>query len=171
MKMYLYILFLLFIFPICSHSEMSRKVTVTGVGATKDSALLDAKKKAISIGLGTFISSETVIENFMLKHDQIIAKSKGFVTDVKILSQKKTKDNQVQLKIRACVSEEYIYTDMVAMKNLLHSYGNPRIIVLIDDVNSGNQEKAVSISQVEVENQLLKRGYTLVEDNSKLKRL
>jgi len=140
-------------------------VEVSGLGQTEQDAVNDAKRNAVSQGLGSFISTETVIENFMLKYDKISSTSKGFVTDLQVLSKKKTIDNLIEVKVKATVSADNIFGNKVAMKLLLESLGKPRLMVLMDEVDYQGNKIANPISEVEITSVLIDQGFDLVDAN------
>ncbi len=142
-----------------------KSVEVTGLGQTEQDAINDAKRNAVSQGLGSFINTETVLENFMLKYDKIVSTSKGFVTDLEVLSKKKTVDGLVEVKVKAVVSGDNIFGNKVAMKLLLESLGKPRLMVLMNEVDYQNQVVPNPISEAEITSMLIEQGFDLVDGN------
>ena len=47
--------------------------------AARDRALEDAQRKAVESAVGTMISAETVMENYQIISDRILAKSAGYI--------------------------------------------------------------------------------------------
>ena len=54
-------------------------ITADGFGMTEDAAIEQAKRAAVEIGIGTVMSSETVVKNSVFFSDNIYAKANGFV--------------------------------------------------------------------------------------------
>ena len=57
-----------------------------GYGLTKDAAIEQAKRDAVEVGLGAYISSETVVTATTLT-DNIYSKAQGFVKTFKVVSE------------------------------------------------------------------------------------
>ena len=62
-----------------SGNVSAQEVTVTGIGADKDSAIRDATRLAIEQVVGTFIDSRTLMENLRIQMDEVYKKSQGYV--------------------------------------------------------------------------------------------
>lgn len=56
-----------------------REVIGKGYGATREEALEDACRNAIECAVGLFVRSETLVENFELKKDEILTQSNGYI--------------------------------------------------------------------------------------------
>ena len=84
-------LFLLFIMiPAISFADQT--VVVESYGENRNDALLHAKRDAVAQGIGSMLSSETEVENFILKKDLVITKTLGSVKRITILEEKKNFD-------------------------------------------------------------------------------
>jgi len=125
-------------------SAMEGDVTVEaeGYGISKNDALLNAKREAVSSGIGTFLISETEVKNFMLQKDMILTRTSGAVKSYKILSESQDGDTY-QVKISAVVSMASIKQDLIALKILLESMDKPRMMVLISENNGNSAETAI----------------------------
>ena len=113
-----------------------------GYGNTKDEALLQAKREAVSSGIGTLLTSETEVENFRQNKDVVLDKTVGAVEGYKILAEA-TDDGRFHVKIRAEVSMDSIKHDLMALKILLESMDKPRMMVLISEENGNAAETAI----------------------------
>ena len=114
-------------------------VTVTGQGSLENStparaeneAIKNAFQMAIEQGLGTFIKSETEVENFNLVKDKIILKSEGYILGYKKLRQ--WDDGKIlNVKIKAVVSLKQLGNDFRAMlKAVTRQIDNPVIAFVL----------------------------------------
>ena len=107
-----------------------------GYGLTKDAAIEQAKRAAVEIGLGAYISSETVVTATSLT-DNIYSKAQGFVKTFKVLSESKGPDGNWEVTISAEVTAilDEVMQDDAALQTLLNSMNRPRIIFLIREEN------------------------------------
>jgi hypothetical protein len=121
-----------FLLPQIIHAnEIS--VTATGIAINPKEALLAAKRSAVEKGIGTIISAETEVKNFMVKKDIIISKTIGSVKEVNVIKEDNTPDGLVKLKIQAIVSSESIKKDLHALGILMESMDKPRIMVVVSE--------------------------------------
>ena len=79
MRLFLTILFTL-------SSLFAATVEAVGYGLTKDAAIEQAKRDAVEVGLGAYISSETVVTATTLT-DNIYSKAQGFVKTFEVVSE------------------------------------------------------------------------------------
>jgi len=144
------LVFILLLFP---HSTFSappggakttgdKTVTAEGNGASKQDALLQAKRAAVEEGIGVVLSSQTEVENFMLKKDKVITQSFGSVRSFNTLKEEQKGDTWY-VKISAVVSLDSITADLMALKILLVSMDKPRTMVLIQEEGGQNAESTV----------------------------
>tara|TARA_Y100001970_G_C14153857_1_gene814338 strand:- start:226 stop:1317 length:1092 start_codon:yes stop_codon:yes gene_type:complete len=112
--------------------------TVEGVGygLTKDAAVEQAKRDAVEVGLGAYISSETVVTATSLT-DNIYSKAQGFVKTFKVINESKGPDGNWEITISAEVTAmlDEVMRDEAALQTLLNSMNRPRIIFLIREEN------------------------------------
>ena len=107
-----------------------------GYGLTKDAAIEQAKRDAVEIGLGAYISSETVVTATSLT-DNIYSKAQGFVKTFKVVSESKGPDGNWEVTISAEVTAilDEVMQDEAALQTLLSSMNRPRIIFLVREEN------------------------------------
>ena len=122
--------------------EGNKTVEVEGYGTSKQDALLQAKRAAVEEGIGVMLSSQTEVENFILKKDRIITQSFGSVKKYSLLKEEFQGDTWY-VKIRATVSLDSIKADLMALKILLISMDKPRMMVLIQEEDGLNAESAI----------------------------
>jgi len=117
-----------------------KEVMVEGVSSieggrkdiARDHAIKDALRKAVEQAVGTFISSETVVENYEVLSDRIYSKAEGYVAEYKVLREKKEGD-LYRVLISAKVKMGDIKDDLKAIGILVEYLGRPRIAVLLED--------------------------------------
>ena len=108
----------------------------TGYGQTKDAAIEQAKRDAVEVGLGAFISSETVVTATSLS-DNIYSKAQGFIKTFKIVSESLGPDGLWEITIDAEVTQmlDQVMQDEAALQTLLNAMNRPRIIFMIREDN------------------------------------
>ena len=107
-----------------------------GYGQTKDAAIEQAKRDAVEVGLGAFISSETVVTATSLS-DNIYSKAQGFIKTFKIISESQGPDGLWEITIDAEVTQmlDQVMQDEAALQTLLNAMNRPRIIFMIREMN------------------------------------
>lgn len=118
-----------------------------GFGATKNEALLQARREALATGIGQFLTSSTEVENFMVKRDFILTNTMGHVKSVQVLKEVQGADGVWEVRVRATVSQGGLSKDLASLLLLKESVGNPRIAVLIRETNIGNQDPTANKSE------------------------
>lgn len=175
----LYLKFLiLFIFSVCTVIKAATLVRAVGTGAivndniaaARDKAIDDALRQAVEQSLGTFIDSQTKVENFMLVEDRILSWSKGYVSHYDIISDQKKSPEMYEVTIDANVDEANLQSDALAVQNLIMNMGNPRVMFMIDEQNVGytlNDYHYFSVNMTAAEtammNTFLEKGFDVVD--------
>ena len=96
--------FVISISMVCADEpEKIEKVIVSGIGIDMDKAKQNAIRNAVEQVMGSYISSDTVVQNSTLLKDEVLSYSGGYVKDMKILSHEKNDDNLYSVKIEANV--------------------------------------------------------------------
>jgi len=108
----------------------------TGYGQTKDAAIEQAKRDAVEVGLGAFISSETTVTVTTFE-DKIWSKAQGFVKTFKVVSESQGPDGLWEITIDAEVTQmlDQVMQDEAALQTLLNAMNRPRIIFMIREDN------------------------------------
>ncbi len=117
-------------------SLVAEAVEGVGYGLTKDAAIEQAKRDAVEVGLGAYISSETVVTATTLT-DNIYSKAQGFVKTFNVVNETKGPDGNWEVTISAEVTAmlDEVMQDEAALQTLLNSMNRPRIIFLIREDN------------------------------------
>lgn len=83
------------------------EVTVSGIGSNRSIALQEAFKEAVRQGIGTYIESNTIVQNDEIIKDNIIELAYGYVENYKVLSESQ-KGKTYHIRIQANVSNEAV---------------------------------------------------------------
>ena len=140
----------------------SRMITVEGLGNTKPQAIEQAKREAVASGIGMLLISETEIQDFQLKRDQIITRANGFVKSYRELSSSTEIDGTWKVKIEAEVTAIFdeMLKDQMALQLLLSWLKKPRFMVMLDENNMGDAGSIVAATEV---NRVLKeKGFDVI---------
>jgi hypothetical protein len=113
-----------------------------GNGGSRSEALLEAKRDAVSRGIGTMLFSETQVKNFILQKHVVLTRTLGSVREYKVLSEG-WQDKIYHMKISAVVSLADIRKDLVALKILMKSMDRPRMMVLIQEEGGRAAQTAI----------------------------
>ncbi len=98
----------------------------------REKALDEAKRTAIEKAVGVSIQSSTVVENFQVVKDQIFSRTSGYLSNLKILEEKKTKLGTYEIKIEAEVEIAALVEDLDRFQKILQWQKNPRIRIRIE---------------------------------------
>jgi len=140
----------------------SRMITVEGLGNTKPQAIEQAKREAVATGIGMLLISETEIQDFQLKRDQIITRANGYVKSYRELTSAQESDGTWRVKIEAEVTAMFdeILKDQMALELLLSWLKKPRFMVVLDEDNMGDKSSIVAANEI---NKVLKdKGFDVV---------
>jgi hypothetical protein len=143
--------FLIFAAPICIIAQEENIIAEgMGEGANPSEALMAAKRNAVEKGIGTILLSQTEIENFQVKRDQIITKTMGAVKSFEKISEGKSEDGLFQVRIKAVISRSTMREDLAAFQILIESMNKPRTMVVIEENNIGNTEPTNSAGETAI---------------------
>ena len=134
-----------------------------GYGLTKDAAIEQAKRDAVEIGLGAYISSETVVTATSLT-DNIYSKAQGFVKTFKVVSENKGPDGNWEVTISAEVTAilDEVMQDEAALQTLLSSMNRPRIIFLVREENLIDNVPT-DFAETKLLSQFVNKGFDVVD--------
>jgi hypothetical protein len=119
-----------------AHDDEYYQVEAEGQGESHDSALKAAMRAAIEKAVGIYVQSETEVQNWQLKKDQIISHTEAFITAYEILDKYRA-GNQWNIKIKATVSNKKLVDQLQELQILQKQMDNPKILVYYD--KSGEQ--------------------------------
>lgn len=116
-------------------AEGAAAVTTTP-DIARDQALKDALRKAVEQGVGTYVNSETRVQNFQLLSDRIYSQSSGYVSSYRIISENQ-EAGLYRVVIRAKVKLDRIEDDLEAIGILVAEQGRPRLMVVVKELAAG----------------------------------
>ncbi|MDY6855384.1 MAG: hypothetical protein SWO11_11870 [Thermodesulfobacteriota bacterium] len=162
-------------------------VNVVGIGAVVDDnktiargkALDDALRKAVVQAVGTFVSSETIVESHTLLSERIYAKSEGYIQNYKIISESLIEDIY-KVNIEATVVLGSLKDDLSTIGLLMARKYKPRVIVMIAEQNIGQEHFSfwwdyhtspanLSITETTLIEIFKERGFKIVDHGAKAK--
>ena len=120
-----------------SLAAQGSSITAEGFGMTEDAAIEQAQRAAVELGIGTVMSSETVVKNSVLFSDNIYAKANGFVKTFTVTDKFQGPDGLWTITIDAVVTEilDEILKDEMAVQTLLNAMNRPKLIFMIREEN------------------------------------
>jgi hypothetical protein len=138
--------------PVVAQQKPAEDVVAEGegIGANKQEALMAAKRDAIEKGIGMILLSQTEIENFMVKRDQIVTKTMGAVKSYDVLKEGAAADGSYEMRIKAVLSRQTMRDDLAAFQILIESMDKPRIMVIINENNVGNNEPSNAATETAI---------------------
>ncbi len=111
--------------------------TISGsADISRDQALKDALRKAVEQGVGSFVNSETRVQNFQLLSDRIYSQANGYVSSYRVINESREAD-LYRVTIRAKVKNEKLAEDLRAIGILLAEQARPRLMVIVKEVPEG----------------------------------
>ena len=149
-------------------------VTATGMSffepgreaIARERALDDAKRVALEEAVGVTIESQTLVENFQVSRDQVFSRASGYLKNVKILEEKKSKFGSYTVKIRAEVEVASLVEDLDRFTKILSWQKNPRIRVQIDPNVPADYRVAAKKSINRIAANLQKQGFRVFTSSS-----
>lgn len=109
-----------------------------GEAAARDAAIADALRKAVEQAVGTFVSSDTIVDNYEVLTDNVYTQSQGYIKSYTITNETQT-SGLYQVQVRAEVSSGTLRSDLDAMGLLQMKVENPRILFMIAEKNIGQK--------------------------------
>lgn len=155
-----------------AQGELEKVIVALGMAGGKavrarDEAINNALRNAVEQGAGTYISSETTVEQMTLVEDRIYSESRGYIKSYAVL-QEGMREGIYHVKISAIVKMEKLAEDLESIGLLIRKKRNPRVMVVVysEAVNSpywrvvqeGNRN-----AENQIESGLMAKGFQLVD--------
>jgi len=145
-------------------SEGVAAVTVSAASA-RDMAIEDALRRAVEQVVGTFIDSESMVENYQLLSDRIYSQTTGHIKNYKILREWE-EGSLFRVKIHATVGTDNLKNDLEAIGLLMQRKHKPRVMVIsgetIDD-ESLQVLESLSVTESVIIEQFLRKGFKVID--------
>jgi hypothetical protein len=151
----------------------AKKVTVKGVAGgedagARDKAVMDAMRKAVEQGVGTFIQSQTEVENYEVIYDKIISNTEGYIDEYKVVKEgidnPGTRKAMTWVIIEAVVKLGELKDDWKQLAFLIKKKGNPKIMVVVrDKVDNKLKKTDTDRATVEIESFFVGKGLSVVD--------
>ena len=151
----------LVLFLAMNFSVSAQEVTVEGVGTTRDEAIANAERLAVEQIVGTFIDSQTLVENAMVKLDEIYTHAQGYISNVKILSESQLNGlYRVTAKLNVASEPD---SALIGQLETVLRLNDPRITVIMlkDDATAGTHDE---LAETALNDKLLTVGFSHVVD-------
>jgi hypothetical protein len=141
-------------FLICSTTVYAVDLTVVeaeGHGPNPEQALENAQRDAIEKAVGVVIGGETLVRDYELLSDQILARSIGYVDSYEIINQHHDTSGDVVITIRARVGEimDELAKNRQARELLLRWLNVPRVQIDLKEMMIGDTSTHVARSALE----------------------
>lgn len=148
-----------------------------GEAAARDLAIADALRKAIEQAVGTFVSSDTIVENYQVLSDTVYTQAQGFVTGYAITNESQT-PGFYQVQVRAEVSTGTLRNELDAMGLIQMKVERPRVLFMIAEMNIGQKRYVywwwgeteymgetvdISASETALKELFVNRGFNVVD--------
>lgn len=158
MKKFLLTVILIFMM---TSAAFAQEVIVTGVGQNREEAIHRAEQLAVEQVVGAYIDAETLVENAVVKLDELYTASQGFVNGVEILNEG-VEDGAYFVVARMNV-EDAANTDLMSRLETIMRLNDPRITVIMlkDKAPAGTHDE---LSESAINDRLLELGFNHVVD-------
>ncbi len=149
------------LFMLINISASAQEVTADGVGRNKEEAIKNAERAAVEQVVGNFVDSQTLVENAMLKLDEIYTHAQGFVSGLKILSEEKS-DGLYKVTARMNVESEP-NSALISQLETVMRLNDPRITVIMmrDNLAAGTHDE---LAETALNDKLLTVGFSHIVD-------
>lgn len=172
--LFLLLLGLLSAFPFSGTAgeEESREVLASGVAdgksaAARDEAILDALKRAVEQGVGTFVTAELTVEQQRLVEERIFTESRGYIQSYKVIREG-AKEGLYEVEVSALVKLGKLSGDLESIGLLIRKKQNPRVMVVVYSREVSSAYTAVSLegsrnAENQIESALMQKGFQVVD--------
>lgn len=164
-----FVLFALILFPCTAQDNDDKEVIVTGesliesdgVPAARQRAIDEALRKSVEQGIGVFIKSDSIVENFQLIEDRFFSKTMGYVKKYDVLSERQV-GKRFRISVRAVVSLDIIKKDLIALSLLKRQMNYPRLMIIVAN-NHGESDDAARSARIQLEKHFAESHFDLVD--------
>lgn len=135
--------------------------------ASRDEALQDALRNAVEQGVGTYVSSETIVKNFTVVEDNIYSKSKGYIKNYDVIREG-VSEGIYEVEIKASVMMDKLSDDLESIGLLIEKKHHPRVmVVILSKGNAATYKDIYRESNIhtanQVESMMIEKGFRLVD--------
>ena len=145
-----------------AHDAEYYQVEAEGEGNNHDAALKAAMRAAIEKAVGVYVQSETEVQNWQLKKDQIISHTEAFITDYEILDKFRT-GTIWTIRIMATVSNKKLLDELQELQILQKQLNNPKILVYYDKSGEKYEERYTQQAINSINEYLVTYRYEVVD--------
>ena len=136
--------------------------SATGEGPNHQAALNAAMRDAIEKAVGVYVQSESEVQNWQLKRDQIVTHTEAFITDYEILDKYKT-GKVFTVVIKATVSNKKLLDSLQELQILQKQLDNPKILVYYDKSGEKYEQRYTQQSINSINEYLVTYRYEVVD--------
>jgi len=130
------------------------------VDIAREKALDGALRSAVEKVVGVMVSSTSEVENFQLKLDRILSESKGFISNYKIISEKRQGD-QFEVTVEAEVGRERLKDRLEAINLIIARKAKPRLMLLFAE-----KAQKDAIAEAAMSRYFMGKGFKLIDAQS-----
>lgn len=146
-------------------------LTVQGASAPDDGraatgrslAIDDALRNAVQQGVGTYVNSETLVENFVLIEDRIVTRAAGFARLIEITQEGFDDSGLYRITAEVAVSGDALRDNL---RDIIRSNGDPRIMIAAREETPS--QSLIPYTVTTLRRDLLDVGFSLVETGNQL---
>lgn len=141
------------------------------IALARDAAIEDALRKAIEQAVGSFISTETIVENYQVLSDNILTRSEGYVKGYSVLSEAPS-GAMYQAVVRATIALGTLKNDLDAIGLLYARVEKPRVLFMIAEQAGVDREARfwwsgavvdLSATEISLKEIFIKKGFNVVD--------
>ncbi len=161
------VLFLFFAFLSCPMAASAKTVEAAGdapivdgnVSAAREAAKKQLYRDALEKAIGARVEGITEMKDFQVVRDRVFSGASGLVKNL-VITGERTEGGILSLKGRCEVEERSL--DGVLGPAVIDALGNPRIVVLVDEL-IGGKRPFLSASEGQVEAAFQRAGYMMLD--------
>lgn len=172
------LVFQLFLSSTSIASEKELTVDVTGAAAivdsntvvARDSAIADAMRKAVEQAIGTFVSSDTLVESYEVLRDSIYTRTEGYVKSYAVTGESQS-EGVYTVKVRAVVASGEVEDELDSLGLIQRKAERPRVLFIITEKKIDNEgypsswsesEDGMASSEAALKESFLAKGFSVV---------